>query len=117
MIGEVIKKPGEKGSGGDASAFAPGIHYICFKATKTAMLNIASNEWNDAAQEMRLTSELNNRVDLPPEAPSFIPRVCGFGFHILRRQFGQARRARCPQIAQALDARQQVFHSQEMNAA
>ena len=65
MIGEVIKKPGEKGSGGDASAFAPGIHYICFKATKTAMLNIASNEWNDAAKEMRLTSELNNRVQKP----------------------------------------------------
>ena len=32
--------------------------------------------------------------DLPPEAPSFIMRVCGFGFHILHRHFGQARRVR-----------------------
>lgn len=54
--------------------------------------------------------------DLPPEAPSFITRVCGFGFHILRRQFGQARRARSPQIAQALDARQRVFGCPAMNA-
>ncbi|MFT6676486.1 MAG: hypothetical protein ACJAVM_002690, partial [Sulfitobacter sp.] len=42
--------------------------------------------------------------DLPPEAPSFITRVCGFGFHIVHRQFGQARRARSPQVAQALGA-------------
>jgi len=54
--------------------------------------------------------------DLPPDAPSFITRVCGFGFHILRRQFGQARRARSPQIAQALDARQRVFGCPAMNA-
>ena len=33
-------------------------------------------------------------VDLLPEAPSFITRVCGSGFHIRRRRFGQARRAR-----------------------
>ncbi|WP_425596457.1 CHASE domain-containing protein, partial [Phaeobacter gallaeciensis] len=39
--------------------------------------------------------------DLPPEAPLFITRVCGSGFHILRRLIGQARRARSPQIAQA----------------
>jgi hypothetical protein len=30
-------------------------------------------------------------TDLPPEAPSFIVRVCGFGFHILHHHFGQAR--------------------------
>ena len=54
--------------------------------------------------------------DLPPEAPSFITRVCGFGFHILRCQFGQARRARSPRIAQALDARQRVFGCPEMSA-
>ncbi|MHA3916719.1 DUF1194 domain-containing protein, partial [Halovulum sp. GXIMD14793] len=40
-------------------------------------------------------------VDLPPEAPSFITRVCGSGFHIRWFRFGQARRARSPQIAQA----------------
>ena len=50
----------------------------------------------------------NNETDLPPEAPSFITRVCGFGFHILRRQFEQARRVRSPQIAQALGALQRV---------
>ena len=55
-------------------------------------------------------------IDLPPEAPSFIMRVCGSGFHILRRQFGQARRARSPQIAQALGALLQAFGSPAMNA-
>ena len=55
--------------------------------------------------------------DLPPEAPSFITRVCGLEFHILRRQLGQARRARSPQIAQALDALRPVFGSEAMSAA
>ena len=54
--------------------------------------------------------------DLPPEAPSFITRVCGFGFHILRRQFEQARRVRSPQISQALGALQRVFGCPEMSA-
>ena len=56
-------------------------------------------------------------VDLPPEAPSFITRVCGFGFHILRRWFGQARRARSPQIAQASDALLRVFGWRAMSVA
>ena len=56
------------------------------------------------------------RDDLPPEAPSFITRVCGFGFHILRRKFEQARRARSPQIAQALCALQRVFGFPAMSA-
>ena len=55
-------------------------------------------------------------IDLPPEAPSFITRVCGFGFHILRRQFEQARRVRSPQIAEALGALQRVFGCPEMSA-
>ncbi len=42
---------------------------------------------------------LGLETDLPPEAPSFITRVCGFGFHILGRPFGQAHRARGPHIA------------------
>jgi hypothetical protein len=46
---------------------------------------------------------------LPSEAPSFITRVCGFGFHILHRQFGQAHRARNPQIVQAHATPQRVF--------
>lgn len=46
--------------------------------------------------------------DLPPKAPSFITRVCGFGFHNLWFQFGQARRTRSLQIAQAFGAPQRV---------
>ena len=49
--------------------------------------------------------------DLPPKAPSFITRVCGFGFHSLWVRIGQARRARSPQIAQASGARLQVICS------
>jgi len=49
--------------------------------------------------------------DLRPDAPSFITRVCGFGFHIPQFRFGQGRRARSPQIAHVLDALQRVFSS------
>jgi hypothetical protein len=54
--------------------------------------------------------------DLRPEAPSFITGVCGFGFCIFRFRFGQARRARSPQISQALGALQRVFCCPEMSA-
>ena len=54
--------------------------------------------------------------DLPPEAPSFIARVCGFGFHNPWLRFGQACRARNPQISQALDALQLVCDFQGMSA-
>ena len=65
----------------------------------------------------RVTDEgLIIEVDLPPEAPSFITRVCGFGFHILHRQFGQARRAQSPQVAQAPGALQWAFCSRETSA-
>lgn len=57
------------------------------------------------------------RVDLLPEAPSFITRVCGSGFHILRFRFGQARRKRSPQIAQAPGALLWVFCCRAMSAA
>ena len=54
-------------------------------------------------------------VDLPPGRPSFITRVlgvdnCCFGL-------GQARRARSPQLAQALGALQRVFYFPAMSAA
>ncbi|MCL3883893.1 relaxase/mobilization nuclease domain-containing protein [Marivita sp. GX14005] len=65
MIGEVIKKEGEKGSGGGADAFRPGVTYVCSKAVRVALRNIASSGWQDAAEEMRLTSELNSRVRKP----------------------------------------------------
>ncbi len=55
--------------------------------------------------------------DLPPGAPSFITRVCGSGIHILRRQFGQARRTRSPQIAQASGALLRVSGFRAMSAA
>jgi hypothetical protein len=53
-------------------------------------------------------------LDLPPEAPSFIMRVCSFGFHNLWFCFGQGRRARSPQVAQALDHCRQWFATQTM---
>ena len=65
MIGEAIKRPGEKGSGGGADAFRPGVRYVCSKAARIEMRNIASNDWHDAADEMLLTSELNGRVQKP----------------------------------------------------
>ena len=55
--------------------------------------------------------------DLPPEAPSFIMRVCRLGFHTLRCWFRQERRVRSPQIAQAPDALLQVLSSPVMSAA
>lgn len=65
MIGEAIKKAGEKGSGGGAEAFKPGVAYVCGKAVRIEMRNIASKNWHDAADEMLLTSELNARVQKP----------------------------------------------------
>ncbi|MFD2741714.1 relaxase/mobilization nuclease domain-containing protein, partial [Sulfitobacter aestuarii] len=65
MICEIIGKPGEKGSGGGRDAFAPGIHYVCSKARRIALRNIASTNWQNAAEEMLLTSELSERVQKP----------------------------------------------------
>lgn len=65
MIGKVIGKEGEKGSGGGVEAFAPGVSYVCGKATRVEMRNIASSDWQDAAAEMVLTSELSERVKKP----------------------------------------------------
>jgi Fur family zinc uptake transcriptional regulator len=66
--------------------------------------------------QIALQRERRPRSDLPPKAPSFITRVYGFGFHILHRQFGQARRARSPQIVQAHGALQRVFGFPAMSA-
>ncbi|MDT8853551.1 relaxase/mobilization nuclease domain-containing protein [Paracoccaceae bacterium Fryx2] len=65
MIGEIIKKPGEKGSGGGRDAFAPGVHYVCGKATRVELRNLCSGDWQNAAKEMLLTSELSSRVQKP----------------------------------------------------
>lgn len=65
MIGEAIKKEGEKGSGGGADAFKPSVTYVCSKAVRVELRNIASTGWQDAAEDMRLTSELNSRVQRP----------------------------------------------------
>jgi len=53
--------------------------------------------------------------DLPLEAPSFKMRVCGFGFHIPRLRFEQARRARSSHLAQAIDVLERVFYLRVMN--
>lgn len=65
MIGEAIKKAGEKGSGGGADAFKPGVAYVCGKAARIELRNFASSDWKNAAEDMRLTSELNSRVQRP----------------------------------------------------
>lgn len=72
-----------------------------------------------ASVTRRSRSATRSRVpsDLPPEAPSFITRVCGSGFHILRFGFGQARRERSPQIAQAPGARRTGFCCRGTSAA
>ncbi len=65
MIGEAIKREGEKGSGGGADAFKPGVAYVCGKAARVALRNFASSDWQNAAEDMRLTSELNSRCLKP----------------------------------------------------
>ncbi len=65
MIVEIIRKPGEKGSGGTAEAFLPGIRYVWQKATHVETRNLAATDWYHAATEMRLVSELNRRVQKP----------------------------------------------------
>ncbi len=54
-------------------------------------------------------------TDLPPKAPSFITRVCGFGFHSRWYRFGQARCLQSPQIAQVPDVLLRVFGFQAMS--
>ncbi len=65
MIGEAIKRQGEKGSGGGADAFKPGVTYVCGKAVRIELRNLASTDWRHAAEDMRLSSELNSRVQRP----------------------------------------------------
>ncbi len=54
--------------------------------------------------------------DLPPVGPSFITRVCRLNFDSRVRRPGQARRARSPQIAQALGALAVASGSPAMSA-
>ncbi|MFD0860514.1 relaxase/mobilization nuclease domain-containing protein [Roseovarius aquimarinus] len=65
MICKIIGKEGEKGTGGDRDAFAPGILYICGKAKKVVCRNLSTSRWQDAADEMVLTTELSERVQKP----------------------------------------------------
>lgn len=65
MIGEAIKRQGETGSGGGADAFKPGVTYVCGKAVRIELRNLASTDWRHAAEDMRLSSELNSRVQRP----------------------------------------------------
>lgn len=65
MIGEAIKREGEKGSGGGADAFKPGVAYVCGKAARVELRNLASTDWQNAADDMRLTSELSSQVRKP----------------------------------------------------
>jgi hypothetical protein len=65
VIVEIIKKPGERGSGGTAEAFLPGVRYIWEKAARVEVRNLAALDWQSAATQMRLVSELNSRVQKP----------------------------------------------------
>lgn len=65
MICEIICKPGEPGSGAGPEAFEPGIGYVCEKARAILLRNLTSENWRDAAPEMRLTSELSKKVKKP----------------------------------------------------
>lgn len=65
MICGIIGKPGEPGSGAGADAFEPGIGYVCEKAGAVLLRNLTSEDWRDAAPEMRLTSELSRKVKKP----------------------------------------------------
>jgi hypothetical protein len=65
VICEIITKPGEKGSGGDRAAFGPGVKYVCGKAVRVELRNLSSSDWQNAAPEMLLTSELSSRVQKP----------------------------------------------------
>lgn len=65
MICEIIKKQGEKGSGGGCSAFGPGVAYVCGKAVRVELRNLATTDWRNAAHEMLLISELSRRVEKP----------------------------------------------------
>jgi len=65
VICEIIKTRGEKGSGGGRSAFRPGVAYVCGKAVRVELRNLATTDWRDAAHEMLLISELSRRVEKP----------------------------------------------------
>lgn len=65
MIGEIIKKKSERGSGAGPEAFAPGVGYVCGKADSIELRNLSSSDWLNAADEMVLTSEMSDRVKKP----------------------------------------------------
>jgi integrase len=73
--------------------------------------------WDQRVELMQVWADLVDVLDLPPEAPSFITRVCGSGFHSLRFWFGQARRARSPHFAQATGALLRGVGCRAMSAA
>ncbi len=70
-----------------------------------------------AAERAEYTTIMIDATDLLPEAPSFITRVYGSGFHSSGRRFGQARRAWSSQIAQASGALLRAFDFRAMSAA
>ncbi|WP_298854306.1 biotin/lipoyl-binding protein, partial [uncultured Ruegeria sp.] len=52
-----------------------------------AALGLTATEVAGGAARIRATEADLAQADLPPEAPSFITRVCGSGLHIRRRWF------------------------------
>jgi hypothetical protein len=65
MILETVASPGQKGTGAGREAFQPGVRYVCGKAARIELRNLSSNDWQNAAPEMLLTSELSKRTKKP----------------------------------------------------
>ena len=84
------------------------LHAICDSQGRPIDLFVTAGQVSDYIGARALLGGLPNVKwlpgDLPPFGPSFITRVCGFDLDNHGFRFGQARRARSPQIAQALGA-------------
>ena len=71
---------------------------------KLGEMLMRANLPDEALLTHRDARDMAKRHDLPPVDPSFITRVCRLDFGIPVPRLAQARRARSPQIAQALGA-------------
>lgn len=65
MICKIIGRKGQPGSGAGADAFDAGVRYVCSKADAFRCQNLTSGDWQNAASEMVLTSQLSKKVEKP----------------------------------------------------
>lgn len=64
MICEILGKKGQPGTGAGRDAFAPGVRYVCSKATKIKLRNLVG-DWGTAAEQMEIISDLSAKVKRP----------------------------------------------------